>query len=102
MRREMKSSATSTKIATCLILSRSYHNYVPTQCNNCRKQVIKKPSVLRRYKRVFCNQKCYSTFRATKLPFAEQHAYKGILKEGQPRWLYSARYRKSHPQRIAH
>lgn len=75
---------------------------MPTKCSNCNKEVIKKLSVLKRYKRVFCNQKCYSKFRETKLPFKEQHAYKGILKEGQPKWLYTVRYRKAHPERISH
>lgn len=53
-------------------------------------------------KRVFCNKKCYSEFRRDKLPFNEQHAYKGVLKETDPKWKYTARYRKSHPEIISH
>lgn len=74
---------------------------MPT-CSNCQRPVKKKQSVLRRYVRVFCNQACYSDFRRTKLSFTDQPNYKGVRKLGEPKWIYSARYRKSHPERISH
>jgi len=73
-----------------------------TKCSNCNKKVIKKPSIIKRYKRVFCNQKCYSEFRKTKLPFQEQFAYRGIRKIGENKQVYYKRYAKLHPERIAH
>lgn len=79
-----------------------YHIYMTKKCSNCNNTIQRRQSHLKRFVRSFCNRNCYSKFRKTKLPFEEQHAYKGVLKKGQPRWLYSARYRKSHPERISH
>lgn len=73
---------------------------MPRKCDNCGKEV--KRNYKKTNKRVFCDRKCYSEFRRDKLPYEEQHAYKGVLKEGQPKWLYTARYRKAHPKRISH
>lgn len=70
------------------------------QCSNCTKEVTRRTKA--KSKRVFCNQKCYSDFRRDKLPFNEQHAYKGVLSETDPKWKYTVRYRKAHPEIISH
>ena len=71
------------------------------KCSNCDKSKKIPHKVYKRYKRFFCDRKCYAQFRH-KQPREEQNAYRGILKNSDPKWLYSARYRKSHPERISH
>jgi len=73
---------------------------VPNKCSNCIKKIKRK--IYKSRKRIFCNQKCYSKFRKLKLPFEEQHAYKGIRKENESKYIYYTRYVRSHPERIAH
>ncbi len=46
-------------------------------CDNCGEESSDKASHYKRKKRHFCNQSCYSGFRANKLPIEEQNAYKG-------------------------
>jgi len=46
--------------------------------------------------------KCYAEFRKTNLPLEEQHAYKGVRKNGQSKQVYHQNYCKRHPKRIAH
>jgi 5-methylcytosine-specific restriction endonuclease McrA len=46
--------------------------------------------------------KCYSKFRKNKLPMTEQHAYKGIRKEGQSKQIYHQNYCRRHPKNISH
>lgn len=71
-------------------------------CDYCGKQGITKPSHYKKKNRHFCSMKCYAKFRKTKLPMVEQHAYKGIRKEGQTKQVYHRNYCKRHPKRIAH
>ncbi len=51
-------------------------------CENCGKESSDRPSHYARKKRHFCSISCYSEFRKTKLQIEEQHAYKGIRKNG--------------------
>lgn len=54
--------------------------WIKYKCDNCWKDNEEKQSHFNKKKRHFCDIKCYSEFRKTKLPFNEQHAYKWIWK----------------------
>lgn len=71
-------------------------------CDNCGILSNDKPSSYVRYNRHFCSMQCYSLFRKNKLPFIEQHAYKGVRSEGESKQIYTKRYYKSHPENISH
>lgn len=71
--------------------------WIKFKCRNCKKENEKRE----KSEKQFCNQKCYKQF-VKKLPFNKQNAYRGIRKNGEPKWIYSVRYRKTHPERIAH
>uniref|UniRef100_A0A6M3IY00 Putative homing endonuclease n=1 Tax=viral metagenome TaxID=1070528 RepID=A0A6M3IY00_9ZZZZ len=72
------------------------------KCKYCRKIAYDRPSHYKRKKRHFCSMLCYSKFRRERLPFYEQHAYKGIRKKGQTKQVYHQNYCYKHPKRIAH
>jgi len=72
------------------------------ECDYCGGLSSERPSHYKRSKRHFCNQTCYSLFRTEKLPMSEQHAYKGVRKEGQSKQIYHYSYCKRNPKRIAH
>jgi len=71
-------------------------------CMQCGKVAYDRPSHYNRKKRHFCSQDCYSLFRKTQLPLIEQHAYKGVRKEGQSKQIYHSNYCHRHPKRISH
>lgn len=71
-------------------------------CDNCEKECSLRKSHYDRYKRHFCCIKCYAEFRANKLPVQEQHAYKGVRKEGESKQVYHRNYCKNHPNNISH
>lgn len=71
------------------------------QCDTCRKTCWERSSHYRRSKTHFCSRKCQgSAYR--QIPFHKQSAYRGVRKPGEPKWVYSRRYRIGHPERIAH
>lgn len=71
-------------------------------CDNCGCLSSDKPSSFHRKKRHFCCRDCYSKFRKTKLPFEEQHSYKGVVKSREEKQEYHRRYVKKNPERISH
>ena len=72
------------------------------KCDMCKKLSYDKPSSYKRKKRHFCSMSCYSEFRKTSLSFEEQHAYKGIRKNGESKQVYHKRYCKNNPDVISH
>jgi 5-methylcytosine-specific restriction endonuclease McrA len=77
-------------------------NQIYFNCEYCGKQSSDKPSHYKLKKRHFCSMKCYSKFRKELLPFYEQHAYKGIRKEGETKQIYHRNYCKNNPENISH
>ena len=71
-------------------------------CDNCAIEAVLRKSHFDKKKRHFCSSKCYSAFRKTKLPFTEQHAYRGVRKEEESKQVYHRRYCKNHPENISH
>lgn len=71
-------------------------------CDNCGTTASEKPSHYGRNLRHFCSRNCYSQFRKEKLPLSEQHAYKGVRKEGESKQVYHRNYFKSNPENISH
>ena len=71
-------------------------------CDNCGKLSNDKPSSFKKKMRHFCSMACYSQFRKDKLPLSEQHAYRGVRKEGESKQVYHRNYCRSHPENIAH
>ncbi len=71
-------------------------------CDYCGKKSSDKPSHYKRKRRHFCSQSCYSRFRIEKLPFKEQHAYKGVAKGKEDKQVYYRNYVKKNPKRISH
>lgn len=74
---------------------------IMTACDNCKIIFYEKISTYNRRKRHFCSLKCYSKFRKF-IPTNEQNSYKGVRKEGESAQIYHNRYRKKHPDLIAH
>ena len=75
--------------------------WVKFECGTCKKKCEEKISHYRKSKTHFCSRKCQG-IAYSKIPFTKQVNYRGVRKEGEPKWIYSARYRKAHPERIAH
>mgnify|MGYP003617968897 CR=1 FL=1 len=76
--------------------------WIKFKCDNCGKENEEKQSHYKKKKRHFCNMDCYSKFRKEKLPLTEQHAYKGVRKEGESKQVYYRNYVKKHPDIISH
>ena len=76
--------------------------WIKFKCDNCGKENEEKQSHYKKKKRHFCNMDCYSKFRKEKLPLTEQHAYKGVRKEGESKQVYHRNYVKKHPDIISH
>jgi len=76
--------------------------WIKYNCDYCGKENEEKQSHYKKKKRHFCDMKCYSDFRREKLPFTEQHAYKGVRKEGDNKQVYHRNYCKNHPDVISH
>lgn len=95
-RKEKHSEETKKKISEAL--SRK----IEFNCDMCGKLSRDRPSHYNRKKRHFCSMDCYSEFRKTKLPLEEQHAYKGIRKNGESKQIYHKRYCKNNPDVISH
>lgn len=72
------------------------------KCDYCGKESSDRPSHYARRKRHFCSTQCYSNYRKERLPLEEQHAYKGVRKEGENKQVYHRNYCKNHPQNISH
>ncbi len=81
---------------------RSNQFVVSYLCDNCGSESTDRKSHFDKKNRHFCSSECYSIFRRTKLPFNEQHAYKGVRQEGESKQIYHRRYCESHPENIAH
>ncbi|MEK7112865.1 MAG: HNH endonuclease signature motif containing protein [Patescibacteria group bacterium] len=75
--------------------------WIKFKCDVCSKECEEKQSHYKKSKNHFCSRKCQGVFYS-KLPFWKSSAYKGVRKIGEPKWIYSAIYRKLHPERIAH
>lgn len=71
-------------------------------CDYCGKMSSQRPSHYYRKERHFCSMDCYSKYRKEQLPLTEQHAYKGVRKEGESKQVYHRRYVKNNPERISH
>lgn len=76
--------------------------WIKFKCDYCNKENEEKQSHYKKKKRHFCNINCYSKFRSEKLPLTEQHAYKGIRKDGESKQVYHRNYCKKNPDIIAH
>lgn len=87
---------------TKMKISKANRRQIYFNCDYCGKLSSDKPSSYSRKKRHFCSMDCYSQFRRHKLPLTEQHAYKGIRKDGESKQVYHRRYVKNNPKRIAH
>ena len=83
-------------------ISKANSKQIHFNCDNCGELSHEKPSHYKRKKRHFCSMECYSEYRKEKLPITEQHAYKGVRKEGESKQVYHRRYVKNNPERIAH
>jgi 5-methylcytosine-specific restriction endonuclease McrA len=71
-------------------------------CDYCGKESFTNKSHFAKKKNHFCSMECYSKYRKEILPFYKQPAYKGVRKNSESKQIYSKRYAKSHPERIAH
>ena len=76
--------------------------WIDFKCDYCHKDNSEKQSHYKRKKRHFCDINCYSLFRKEKLPLTEQHAYKGVRKEGESKQVYHSNYCKRHKANISH
>ncbi len=76
--------------------------WIKFHCDYCDKENEERPSHYKRKHRHFCNMSCYSGFRKEKLSIQEQHAYKGIRKEGHSKQIYHRRYVANNPTTIRH
>ncbi len=83
-------------------ISEALSKKIKFNCDMCWKLSYDKPSHYNKKKRHFCSMACYAEFRKTKLPLEEQHAYKGIRKEGESKQVYHKRYCKNNPDVISH
>ena len=75
--------------------------WIKFDCDNCKKENEQPEYIFRKHKTHFCNCKCYKEY-CKEIPFYHQNAYKGIRQPNDPKWIYSTRYRRSHPERISH
>lgn len=75
--------------------------WIEYKCDTCQKICTEKQSHYKKSEKHFCSRKCQGVFYA-QIPFWKHVRYRGIRKEGEPKWIYSARYRKSHAERISH
>jgi len=76
--------------------------WIKYNCDYCGKECEEKESHYKRKKRHFCSMQCYSAYRTNILSLTEQHAYKGVRKEGKSKQIYHRNYCKNHPENIAH
>lgn len=76
--------------------------WIKYNCDYCGKECEEKQSHYGRKKRHFCSTRCYSKYRKEKMPFWEQHAYRGVREKDKSKQIYHRRYTESHPKRIAH
>jgi 5-methylcytosine-specific restriction endonuclease McrA len=79
-----------------------YNSAIESECDFCGIVFWESKKAFEKKKRHFCSMGCYSLFRTEALPLIEQHAYKGIRKDGESKQVYSKRYNKTHPENIAH
>lgn len=96
LKRKPRSEETKEKI------SKANRRRVYFICDNCGMLSYETPSHYKLKNRHFCSTECYSEYRKEKLSLTEQHAYKGVRKEGESRQVYHRRYAKKNPERIAH
>jgi len=75
--------------------------WIQYKCDFCNKPCDEKESHYKKSKKHFCSKECQGKYYKT-IPFWEHPNYRGIRKQGEAKWIYSARYRKRHPERIAH
>lgn len=81
---------------------KGYQTAIEFKCDFCGATAWERRSHYARKKRHFCSRVCYSEFRKNRLPLSEQHAYKGIRKEGESKQVYHKRYCKKNPEIISH
>jgi len=91
-----------TSIETRKKIGDANRNAVYFDCNYCNKKSITSPAIFNKKNRHFCSMKCYSNFRKEFLPLEEQHAYRGIRKNGESRQVYHRRYVATHKINISH
>jgi 5-methylcytosine-specific restriction endonuclease McrA len=89
-------------LETKIKIGNANRNQIYFNCEYCGKESSDRPSHYARKKRHFCSIDCYSKFRIELLPFNEQHAYKGIRKEGESKQVYHRNYCKNNPENMAH
>ena len=75
--------------------------WVTFHCDTCGKKREEKQSHYRKSKRHFCSRVCQGKAYSL-IPYWESPAYKGIRQRGEPKWIYSRRYRQLHKARISH
>src|SRR5690349_826260 len=79
-----------------------YNGSIEFKCDSCGNTAWEKKSQYDRNQRHFCSKSCYSEFRKHSLHFTEQHAYKGVRKEGETKQVYHRNYCKNNPENISH
>jgi 5-methylcytosine-specific restriction endonuclease McrA len=67
-------------------------------CDYCGEQNATKASAYKRKKRHFCNQGCYSFYRKERMLPEEQPTWKGGISNAEAH----RRWKKKHPQQMAH
>lgn len=85
-----------TKFCSISCYGKNKRTRVEIKCDYCSSTFKEKPSHYARKKRHFCSTKCYSDFRENKLPFFEQHSYKGVrrLEDGESIYVRNARKKR--------
>lgn len=78
-----------------------YQSAIEFKCDNCGTICWETKSHYEKKRRHYCSHSCYSLHRRTWKP-QEQHAYKGVRKNGESKQVYHQNYCKNHPDRISH
>lgn len=79
-----------------------YNTAIESNCDHCGTTFWESKRAYEKKKRHFCSMSCYALFRSEVLPLIEQHAYKGIRKDGESKQIYHNNYCKKHPETISH
>jgi len=81
---------------------KGYDSAIEYACDYCGIIYWESKKAFEKKKRHFCSMRCYSLFRANVLPLTEQHAYRGVRKNGESKQIYHRNYCKTHPETISH
>lgn len=79
-----------------------YTTAVKFNCDYCMTECYESTGMFNKRIRHFCSMKCYALFRKNNLPMSEQHAYRGVRKEGESKQVYHRNYCKKNPENISH